>query len=202
MTFGASGKQLAFVARNIADSTISSGGVIRSFVAQAWRDPDDAGDRLKATSFGTVTVKGEMQADVESGGTIGTLSAGTLRDATVHAKASVTNVTVGSAIGSDVFVGTSVLADSMSQFANKKAVLTAFTVKGSGVFSDTRVAAPAIKAATLGRIDVDNGGSVFGVATDTIALATGATPAESKFKRSGLKTAQVIQEEDFVVRIL
>jgi hypothetical protein len=203
MRFGGSPQQLAFAARRVTDSTIRVGGVIRSFEARAWLDPDDAGDVLKAAGFGTVTVRGELQTDVESAGTIGTLSAGTLRDATVHAKGSVTGgVTVGSAVGSDVLVGTDVFADSMAEFDNRKAVLTAFAVRAGGTFSDTRVAAPVITSAALGAVDVDNGGVVFGVAAKSVSVVSGSTPSEPAFKRRGLKAGQTIREGDFVVRVL
>lgn len=202
MTLGASGKQLALVARNIFDASITDAGAIRTFTAQSWKDTDDSGDLLAAAKIGKITIKGEMQGNVNSAGTIGNFSAGTLRSAVIQAAGSVTSFTVGSALSSDVLVGTNLFAESEGDFFKKSAMIKKFTVKTKGVFSDTRVAAGAIGTAALGAIHVDNSGAELGVAALSIGSVSASTPMEPKFSRKGLKSPASITEGDFVVRIV
>jgi hypothetical protein len=143
-----------------------------------------------------------FESTITTNGIVRSITTNHLRESTVRARGTVDSISVASAVSSDVFVGTNSFATSTDDFTNKRAVLKSFVVRKNGLFSNARVAAPLITTASLGTVNADNADVTFGVAADRVGAVTASTPLEPSFKRTDLRAAQDVAEDDFVLRVL
>ena len=120
----------------------------------------------------------------------------------MSAGGAVGSVTVGSVAGTAVTAGG---ASGTGMFANGAGQIKSFAVKSkaAGAFADTRLSAPSIGSAKLGRVSVVNGGNVFGVTARVMKTVSAVTPAVPKFSRKTVAGAGgAYNEGDFEVRLL
>ncbi len=209
MTIGGGGAPVALTLASATDYGISSASIVKSLKVGQWTDSDATRDVIAADLIGSISVAGDLGADVTAR-TIGKAKVGgALAGSDVRAADAIGAFTVGSARDSRVFAGVFAevtgLPASVDDFDNDFATIKSFAVKGrsGATFSNTLVAAPVVGKATLGSVVAANGGTAFGLATDFTRSATGATDAGGPFRLSNLEDpGEDAAAGDFRVRTL
>ena len=170
---------------SVTNYSLESDQPIATLTVASWRDTGGADDQLIAPSLGTLTVIGDMEANVTIEGraaitafTVG----GFFRNATFLAeKAGLGSVTLGGMDHANLFLGTDDRPATLGDFT-KTRTLTSFTITGTAaagkVFIDSQVAAAHIGAISVLRVDPASGSGPFGFVADTIAsyVRDGAAP--------------------------
>jgi hypothetical protein len=156
-----------------------------------------------------IVCKGDFAADVTAG-TIGTLKVGgALAGADVRASGSIGKVTAASIRDSRIFAGVSdavaALPASLSDFSNAAALIAGVSVKARGAgFSNTLIAAPTLGRLSLGSVQASNGGTPFGVAADRVSSISGITVGGiGTIRRARLDDPSAsLSDGDFVLRLM
>ncbi len=197
-----SGGQVAVAVGDVTNFSIQSGSPIRSVTANSWID-DGAADVISAPSIGNVNVRGGYAADIETA-TLRNLNVrGAITGATIRSSGPVGRVTAGGMSDSAVLVAVDgdALPTAAAGFTDPGATLGGVNIKGT--FSDSLVAAPNIRTASLGSVLTTNNGTPTGVAADTIrSIRATAGGLGGVRLRSLDDPAASVSDQDFVIRLV
>ena len=171
-------------------------------------DTDGAPDALTAPSVGSMTVRGDLGADLVVTELARLTVGGTMTGSDLRASGNVGTVRAGAMRDSRVFAGVrdgvTTMPDSADDFATA-ASIKGVTVSGRtpGAFSDTMIAAAQIGRVSLGAVATDNGGAPFGVVADRIASISATGGSAGRFSARNLDDpGQSVTEGDFRLRVL
>jgi hypothetical protein len=202
------GGTLSLTLANTSDFSVNSGSPIRTLRAASWTDTDGLAESLTASAVTSMTVKGDLMADLNVG-TINRLTVGGMMNGS-NLRAAGDVGTVRAAAMRDSLILAGVRGDVSTMPTDASAFVTPATVKGvsvklktPGSFSDTIIAATNLGRLSLGAVATDNGGSPFGVAGDTIASVSAVAGGGAKFSiRNVTEPTDSQTEGDFVLRVL
>jgi hypothetical protein len=194
LAINGAGGSIAITLARVSDLSITTGSAIKTLKADQWLDTDATPDLITAVAVGTVTTKGDFQADIRAGSLSKLTIGGSLSRAEIRTTGNIGSVTVGAAAtDSLVFAGVrndlSALPTAMSDFTNPASSIKSFTLRNkTATFNETRVAAGLVGKASLGVAQIGTvAGNHYGVAADAIASVIGSTNTEGPYKRSRLK---------------
>lgn len=209
INIGAGGTGTTLTLANVADLSVSSASPIKAIKAIQWTDTDSTPETLTAPAITSVTVKGDLAADLNVG-TLSKLSVGGMMNGSIlRATGDVGSIRAGAVRDSKIFAGVagsvSTLPDSADDFI-ADATIKSFSVKlkTPGSFSDTVIASKHLGKLSLGSVATNNGGTPFGIAADDLASVSAvAGGGGAKFSVRNLSDPADSQtQDDFVLRIL
>jgi hypothetical protein len=190
---------------SLTDESLTSAEPIASIHASSWTITSSTRRVISASSIGSVVVRGTFNEDV-SADTIEQMTVGNLSSSAIRANVSITNLSTGTAAGSEIFVGIqstlTTLPAATTDFSSQTGLLKSITVRGA--FSNTQIAAWNIGNVRLNNVQTANSGIPFGVAADTIKSLR-AVPAGGKpiiLTKVFAPFSQVSLGGDAIVRIL
>ena len=208
ISLGSGSPGVMFAADAITDASLTSAIAIKSLKVTSWANADGSPDVVTAPTVTTVTSKGDFGATVKAD-SVGKLTVGGTLTGGVRSVGNIGAVTAAAARGATVFAGVTAdfqgLPDSTDDFTAATAVLAAFTIKVKAVdaFSNSYVAAPTIRKATLRSVDTTNDGTAFGLSAETIGAVTGRYDGQAKFSDKNLADpAQSATQGDLLVRVV
>ena len=161
--------------RKVSDFSIESLARIKSLQANKWIDTDGVRNRIEAPGFGSIAIRGNLEANIvlKSTDFFGSLQVGGFfRNATFIAKGGIGEVSVGGLDHARIFSGVSERPDDAGDFAAGSAIAS-LTVHGVVGAAHSFIASN-VAAAHIGPIFVAGiGGSdqlgKFGIVADSIA---------------------------------
>lgn len=173
VTIGAGSGPLAFSAKTVTDSALTSQSAVNTVRVTTWTDngSDDPVSVAALNSFSATMVTGLQLTSAAAAGTV--IVKGAMNNSTVRAT-SARSFSAASVSGTNVYAGYAgtALPTNKSQFAAGSAITT-FTVRGA--FANSNVAAAQIRTANVGVVTTNSGTGSFGVAGDVITTLTGRT---------------------------
>jgi hypothetical protein len=193
---------------NLADISLSSGSAIKSLRANQWVDTDSTPEALTAPSVGTMTLKGDLMADLLVGSLSRLSVKGALSGSDIRSTSDIGTVRATAARNSLIFAGVknsvSALPASLSDLETAAAIKSvSISGKTPGSFSDTLIAARDLGKVSLGSVATENGGAAFGVSGDNIASVRGTTTGGQKLSGKMLSdSSNSSQDGDFLLRVL
>ncbi len=176
-----------------------------------------------ASNLGTVKIAGDVvnRDWTISGGLKSLTVTGSVTDSTIRTSGTMSKVTVGAAIGSDFLAGIDPAvarhAAAGADFTNTAALIGSFTVKGWKVasgdpiprfFDDSNLSAAKINTVKLANMELDNGGTNFGMFVKNIVGAREVKSVTCNDSYSGWtwswrpKNENPFALQDFVVTII
>lgn len=200
-----SGGQVSLTLGDVTNFRITSDSPIKSIKANTWADDGEA-DVITTADFGSLTVKGNFGADIESATNVKSVKVGgALTGSTIRATGVIGKVTAAAMSSSRVLAGVAdngaALPESLADFTSASAAISGVTIKGT--FSDSVISAPSIGKAALGTVQTANNGVSFGLVADRIASLAASNAALGTLRRSKLEeTSQSLAAEDFIVHLL
>jgi hypothetical protein len=200
------GAPLAVVLGNVDGLSISSQSAIKSLKAGSWLD-GTGGAMISAPSIGSMTIKGDFAADVETADLKKLSVSGGMAGSKIRTTVAIGSVTANTMLGTTLFAGVGSgitgLPASSADFASPSASIKSVTVKSKGVgaFSNTRIAAGDVGSVKLGSVTVANADDAFGVASMQTKSIAGTTPAGKLSLKKLADPSQSTAEDDFEVRV-
>jgi hypothetical protein len=207
LTVAGSGVPVSLALANASDLSVNSASPIKSIKAAAWLDTDNAADTITAPALSSLSVKGNMAADVVAG-LLGKVSVGgSIQGATIRSDGDISSIRAGAMHDSAVYAGVRSDLTGMPSAAadfTKDALIKSFSVRGKapGSFSNTVIAAQDLGKISLGSVMTANNGTPFGVAADRIA-AVRSTLGSGKVSLKRLDAPADSQtQDDFTLRLI
>jgi hypothetical protein len=200
----------------VSDLLITSAAAIKSVAVSEWLSGGGTNE-IAAPSIGKVQSRGDFHASLSLTDEGAALSLGTLKvtgammNAVIEARSSIKSITAASMQGVRVFVGVDddeprdAVPVSGDAFDRKQATLGSVTIKPTGggdSFVDSIIAAWSIGKATLGPVDVSNGGEALGLAANRIGSLRYAINGQAQALPKEPGFGLVVDEEDFVVSLI
>jgi hypothetical protein len=200
----------------VSDLLITSAAAIKSVAVSEWLSGGGP-NQIVAPSIGKVQSGGDFHASLSLTDELAPLSLGTLKatgalvNAIIEARSSIKSITAASMQGVRVFVGVDddeprdAVPVSPDAFDRKQATLGSVTIKPAGggdSFVDSIIAAWSIGKATLGPVDVSNGGDALGLAANRIGSLRYAINGQAAALPKDPGFGLVVDEEDFVVSLI
>jgi hypothetical protein len=191
-----------------ADLSIVSAEPLKSVKTQAWTNTDNVADTLDAPSLASLSVKGDMAANIKVG-TLGKVSVGgAITGASIRSDSAISSVRAGAVHASEILAGVRSdlvgLPTALSDFTNPAGLIKSMSVSGktAGSFSDTIIAAADLGKMSLGSVTTTNNGTPDGVAADKIASVSAAF-GSGKIRLKNLDAPTDSQtQDDFNLRLL
>jgi hypothetical protein len=206
ISIGAAGTPGIFNLGSLSNENLSTPGAIATLKI----DGSLTGGAITAASINRLTIAGAMSnAALSLSGSGQTLANFTVTQAVnnsqIRSAGNIGKVTVGAFAGSDLFAGVdpgvSTLPTTSADFSQTDSIAN-FTVTGktnSYFFSDSNIAAASIGDVVLGRVDPNNNGNPFGVATKHLSAITN----RGVMKWTSKKPVSLLMKDgDFVVSLL
>ena len=199
---------LSLTAGDVLDADLTAPGGIRSLKVSNWTDSAaTSADVVSAPQVLSLTAAGTFGADV-SADDVGKVKVGGALTGDVRSGGSITSVTAGSLAGAAVFAGVDPAFTGRlpTAFVDPSATIGSFVVRGTfaGAFADARIAAPIIRKLAVGDVTTANTGVPLGVVADGIGSLTGSFDGGAERVRSKNlgDPAQSLVHGDAVVTLL
>jgi chitinase len=208
LTIGGSGAPVSIALASASDLSVNSASPIKSIKAAAWLDTDNAVDTITTPALSSLSVKGNMTADVVAG-LLGKVSVGgAIQGATIRSDGDIASIRAGAMHDSAVYAGVrsdlTGMPTAVGDFVHD-ALIKSLSVSGktAGSFSDTVIAAQDLGKISLGSVTTANNGTPFGVAADRIASVSSTLGAGGKVSLKKLDAPADSQtQDDFNLRLI
>lgn len=208
LTIGGSGAPVSLALNTASDLSINSASAIKSIKAAAWADSDNTADTITAPALGSLSVKGDMAADIVVG-VLGKMSVGgAISGAVIRSSGDISSIRAGAMRDSAVYAGVrndlTGLPTATSDFTTD-ALIKSLSVSGKtpGAFSNTVIAAQDLGKISLGTVATTNNGTPFGLGADRIASVSSTLGAGGKVSLKKLDAPAGSQsQDDFTLRVL